>query len=111
MSSKGKRAGRDIEGYTYQEERQFDVLEEAAQNEGSAGNLMGAGMGISMGLGLGAQFGNLIGSMENTLSSDSQPNQNQSASNEEIGLAKFCSQCGTEFSEGAKFCSNCGHAR
>lgn len=42
LTSKGKRAGRDIEGYTYQEERQFDVLEEAAQNEGSAGNLMGA---------------------------------------------------------------------
>ena len=111
LTSKGKRAGRDIEGYTYQEERKFDVLEEAAQNEGSAGNLMGAGMGISMGLGLGAQFGNLMGTLGNALSSDKQPNQNQSASNEEIGLAKFCSQCGTAFSDGAKFCSNCGQAR
>ena len=111
LTSKGKRAGRDIEGYTYQEERQFDVLEEAAQNEGSAGNLMGAGMGISMGLGLGAQFGNLMGSMGNTPSPDKQLNQNQSVSNEEIGLAKFCSQCGTAFSDGAKFCSNCGQVR
>jgi len=111
LTSKGNREGRDIEGYTYQEERKFDVLEEAAQNEGSAGNLMGAGMGLSMGLGLGAQFGNLMGTMGNTKLSGNQSNPNQSVSNEEVGLAKFCSQCGTAFSEGAKFCSNCGQAR
>ena len=104
LTSKGNRD-------TYQEERKFDVLEEAAQNEGSAGNLMGAGMGLSMGLGLGAQFGNLMGTMGNTKLSGNQSNPNQSVSTEEVGLAKFCSQCGAAFSEGAKFCSNCGQAR
>ncbi|MEZ5148089.1 MAG: hypothetical protein R2759_13755 [Bacteroidales bacterium] len=40
-------------GYTYQQERSFDVMDSAAQNEGNSGNLMGAGMGLGMGFGIG----------------------------------------------------------
>lgn len=47
-------------GYTYQQEKSFEVLKEAAKNDG-AGNmgssLMQSGMGLGMGLGLGQQFG------------------------------------------------------
>lgn len=54
-------------GYTYQQERQFDVMEKAAGNEGSAGAMMGAGMGLGMGLGvgnvMGAQMGQIGGVM------------------------------------------------
>lgn len=54
-------------GYTYQQERQFDVMEKAAGNEGSAGTMMGAGMGLGMGLGvgnvMGAQMGQIGGVM------------------------------------------------
>lgn len=49
---------RDIEGYTYQMERSFDVLDSAAQNEGSASALMNAGMGLGMGFGIGGAMGN-----------------------------------------------------
>lgn len=51
------------EGYTYQQERQFDVMETAAGNEGSAGQMMGAGMGIGMGFGIGGAMGTQFGNM------------------------------------------------
>ena len=50
------------EGYTYQQEQQFDVMREAAGNEG-AGQLMGAGMGLGMGFGMGGAFGSQMGQM------------------------------------------------
>lgn len=65
------------EGYTYQQERQFDVMETAAGNEGSAGQMMGAGMGIGMGFGMGgamgAQFGNLAQGVANAQPMNNQP--------------------------------------
>ena len=48
---------RRSQGYNYQQERQFDILETAAGNEGNAGNLMGAGIGLGMGVGMGNVFG------------------------------------------------------
>ncbi len=50
------------EGYTYQQEQQFDVMREAAGNEG-AGQMMGAGMGLGMGFGMGGAFGSQMGQM------------------------------------------------
>jgi membrane protease subunit (stomatin/prohibitin family) len=51
-------------GYTYQQERTFDVLEAAANNEGSAaGQMMGAGLGLGMGVGVGGAFGGVMGEM------------------------------------------------
>ncbi len=52
---------RQREGYNYQQERQFDIMEGAAKNEGSAGQMMGAGMGIGMGFGMGGAFGSQMG--------------------------------------------------
>ena len=36
-------------GYSYQEKRTYDILQDAAQNEGTSSELMGAGMGMGMG--------------------------------------------------------------
>lgn len=44
-------------GYSYQQERQFDVMQTAAGNEGGAGQMMGAGMGLGMGVGIGGAMG------------------------------------------------------
>lgn len=63
---------RDIEGFTYSQERSFDVMETAAGNEGNTGNIMGAGMGLGMGVGIGGAFGAQMGSI------GSQVNVNQS---------------------------------
>lgn len=56
-------AKRNIEGYNYMQERQLDVMETAAGNEGSAGQMMGAGMGLGMGMGIGGAFGTQMGNM------------------------------------------------
>jgi membrane protease subunit (stomatin/prohibitin family) len=47
---------RTVQGFTYQQERQFDILETAAGNEGQSGTVMGTGMGLGMGMGIGAAF-------------------------------------------------------
>ena len=48
-------------GYSYQEKRTYDILQDAAQNEGTSSELMGAGMGMGMGLNLGGMFGGAMG--------------------------------------------------
>ena len=48
-----KRAEMGIIGFSYQQERSFDVMQTAAGNEGNAGGAMGAGMGLGMGIGMG----------------------------------------------------------
>ncbi len=58
-----RKAEMGIVGFTYQQERSFDVMETAAGNEGSVGSVMGAGMGLGMGLGVGAPLGQAYGLM------------------------------------------------
>ncbi len=52
-----ERERRNIQGFTYQQERQFDILEAAASNEGTPGNIAGAGIGMGVGMGIGNMFG------------------------------------------------------
>lgn len=56
---------RAVQGFTYQQERQFDILETAAGNEGSSGDIMGAGMGLGLGVGIGAAFNSKINTIAN----------------------------------------------
>ncbi|MBQ9295744.1 MAG: SPFH domain-containing protein [Paludibacteraceae bacterium] len=63
FESRARARQRQREGYTYQQERQFDIMQGAAQNEGSAGQMMGAGMGVGMGFGMGGMFGQQMGQM------------------------------------------------
>lgn len=61
--AEGLEYSRRKQGFTYQQERQFDIMEGAAQNEGSSGQMMGAGMGLGMGFGVGGAFGSQMGQM------------------------------------------------
>ncbi len=45
-----RKAEMNIMGFTWQQERSFDVLQTAAGNEGTAGGVMGAGLGLGMGV-------------------------------------------------------------
>lgn len=56
---------RAVQGFTYQQERQFDILESAAANEGTSGDTMGAGMGLGLGVGIGAAFNAQINNIAN----------------------------------------------
>ena len=52
-------ASRQAQGFTFQEERQFDVLQAGAGNGGVGGDFMSAGVGLAM----GSQMGNVMGGM------------------------------------------------
>lgn len=56
-------------GVDYSRERQFDIMQQAAANEG-AGNIMSAGLGAGMGLGMGVGMGNM---MQQTMASACPP--------------------------------------
>ena len=97
---------RQREGYTYQQEAGFEVMRDAAQNEGTAAPLMGAGMGLGMGFGVGGAFGQGMQSIaQNTMGQMTQPAQTTMGAS---GIKCTCKKCGQELSEGAKFCMNCG---
>ncbi len=109
---------RNVEGYTYREQRQFDILQEAAGNQGAMGGVMGAAMGAGMGLNMGSQLGSVM--------NPAQPAAATAVTCTGCGAplaagAKFCAQCGTavpqkqfcihcgaELPAGARFCSSCG---
>lgn len=48
-------------GVNYQTERQLDVMQTAAGNEGASGNMMGAGLGMGMGMAMGGVMGTAMG--------------------------------------------------
>jgi len=73
LDSQSEAAKRRMEGYTYQQERQLDVMETAAGNEGSAGQTMGAGMGMGMGFGIGGMFGQQMGAMGQVMQQQNTP--------------------------------------
>jgi membrane protease subunit (stomatin/prohibitin family) len=88
-------------GYTYQQQRQFDVMQSMAQNEGAAGAFMNMGMGMGMGMGAGQAMNN----MAQNLQQPAQPQAQQAPA-----ATKTCPQCGGSVAAGSKFCPNCGQA-
>lgn len=64
---------RAIQGFNYQQERQLDIMETAAANEGSAGSMMGAGMGMGMGMGVGTMFGQQMSQVAQSMNQQQAP--------------------------------------
>lgn len=96
LLAKGKRAEMDIVGYTYQQQRSFEVLDKAAANEGLAGTIMGAGMGLGMGFGVGGTVGGVM--------NEAMKNVTPGTAGESIS----CKTCGAALPANAKFCLACG---
>lgn len=93
------------EGYTYQQERGFDVAEQAAQNEG-AGQVTGLGMGLGMMTGVGGAVGGMVsGAVSGAFAGTDL--QGPPGRSPEAGPS-FCDQCGQALTPGAAFCDNCG---
>ena len=90
------------EGYTYQQERGFDVAEKAAQNE-AMGEFTNMGVGLGMMTGVGGAVGDMVGgAVADAFAGISAPTQPSAAAN------KFCDQCGAALTPGAAFCDECG---
>ena len=69
LAMKVKTVGKDI----YQMDRSFDVMEKAAENEGSAGSMINAGLGLGAGLSLGNTMGNQFSQAGNNLNTNPTP--------------------------------------
>lgn len=96
LEAEGLAAKRQIEGYTYQQERGFDVAEGFAKNEGGE-NMAGLGIGLGVMTGVGGTVGGIV---NDSLGSAVQPNPPKSVSP--------CPNCGKPVPENAKFCLECG---
>lgn len=93
---------RKQEGYTYQQERGYDVAEKAAQNEG-IGEFSNVGIGLGMMTSVGGRVGGMVG---NAVSDAIGGNGN--TPQQPVPAKKYCDQCGAELALDAKFCDKCG---
>ncbi len=85
------------EGYTYQQERAFDVSEKVAQNE-AIGQFANLGIGIGTMVGVGGAVGGIIGGIMNDTFSSS----------ETAFKSIICPKCNMNLPPNAKFCFGCG---
>lgn len=96
---------RQLEGYTYQQEKGFEVAKEVAQNE-AIGQFSNIGVGLGMITGVGGEIGKTVGGVA------SQAIQNATApvtQQETLRMQKrYCMNCGQELSAIARFCEGCG---
>ena len=106
LEAEGLAQKRAVEGYTYQDERGFDVAERVASNEAS-GQLANMGTGLAMMTGvsgaLGAQVG---GMMQNAMGGIvAKPTATETTST----TTAVCVKCSSSLSPNAKFCAECSH--
>lgn len=97
IESEAKVRMREREGYSYAQEKNFEILNNAASNEGAAGAVIGSGIG----LGVGAGIGSYIGREMSDINADTKPDMNG-------GNSINCKACGQKLPAGAKFCYMCG---
>ena len=107
IEAQGNAHRRAIEGYTYQDERKFDVAEGVASNE-AVGQMTNLGIGLGMVSGIGNTVGAAVGGMmQNTVgvgTAFSDHTQAQSANSN----TPVCAKCGTRLQPNSKFCLECG---
>lgn len=102
IDSKAKATKRSQEGYTYQQERGFDVAEKVAENE-AVGEFNNMGIGLGTMAGVGGAVGGMVGGMMNDAVNSA--TKSQTTNNENIS---YCEKCGAKIPENADFCEECG---
>lgn len=100
IEAQGIAQKRALEGYTYQDERSFDVAEHVASNDAIA---QMSNLGISLGV-MGGIGGTVSNMMSGALSTAMQPQAPVVKQPEQIA----CPHCQTMLPAGAKFCFGCG---
>lgn len=95
IQSQAMATKRAQEGYTYQQERSFDVASQVAQNEA-------VGQFTSLGMGVGAAAG-VSGTVTDMMKNAVNGSVNQDPTNQ-----KLCAKCGAAVAPNAKFCPECG---
>lgn len=96
IEAQGLASKREIEGYTYAQERGFDVAESFANNEGG-GNMANLGIGLGVMTGVGGTVGGIVSDSIGGIVTPAKPQSTIK-----------CGNCGKEVPENAKFCLECG---
>lgn len=109
IEAQGIAQKRSIEGYTYQDERGFDVAENVAANP-AVGQFTNMGVGMGMITGIGGTLGNAVGGMmANTVNQAVAPQNPPPAAPAPMPApAAKCAKCGADLQPNAKFCLECG---
>ena len=113
IAGQGEAAFRAAQGYTYQQERQFDVLDTAASNDNSmAGGMAGGFMQMGVGLGAMGAVGGMVkdsmSGMTDNFSGMMNATQQPGTTQPTTATAEKCKSCGATLAPGAKFCLECG---
>ena len=95
IDSQAQATKRAQEGYTYQQERGFDVAQDMAKNEAS-GQFANMGIGLGMMAGVGGTMSGLVGGAMNDALNGAPTTQTK------------CVKCGATLPDNAKFCLECG---
>jgi membrane protease subunit (stomatin/prohibitin family) len=101
IDSQAQATKRMQEGYTYQQERGFDVAQDAARNE-AVGQFSNMGIGLGMMAGVSGTVGGMVGGAVSDAFAGITAPQPQAED------SRFCDQCGAELTPGAAFCDECG---
>lgn len=94
---------RQLEGYTYQQEKSYEVARELARNE-ATGEFANIGVGLGMLTGVGGSLGQTVGG----IASDAMGAAMMQPAGQAAGTGKFCTNCGHQLSGSAMSCENCG---
>lgn len=100
IASQAMATKRSQEGYTYQQERGFDVAQDVARNE-ATGQFTNLGVGIGTMAGIGGAVGGMVGGTVNNAI-------NSITDAPTAAQIEKCSNCGAAVVTGAKFCLQCG---
>ncbi len=110
IEAQGLAQKRSLEGYTYQDERGFDVAERVAGNQ-AIGQFTNMGIGMGMISGIGGTVGNQVGGiLQGTLGKVAQGGGTPATMGQpamDTATSK-CTKCGATLPQNAKFCLECG---
>ena len=113
IEAKARAESRSAEGYTYQQERGFDVAQRMAANE-AVGEFANMGIGLGMMAGVGGAMGSVMTDALAQTGTATQPNaaaDTAAPAPTATAKGKFCPECGFRFVGTEKFCPECGTRR
>lgn len=107
IDSQAQATKRAQEGYTYQQERGFDVAQTAAGNE-AVGEFSNMGIGLGMITGVGGTVGNMVGGAVNNAFAGITEQQTTTPPQATGMTTAFCENCGAVLTPDSAFCEKCG---